>query len=606
MVGKVRECRSRLVIRHFHLGFRPIQQTIAGVMAAAEKRNSGTSFHLGSNIHGPKRRFLGVEVLKLGTAYGTTSKNAAFVLSKDLPDSVRLKLRIPPKTIATGSDQDEDTVASRAQTPSISARSEESSYHEGEDVVEGSTQPVGFHGALNESSADEDDETNASSDDESPEESEDWLKYIVGPGPLQSQASPTPRFIPSRPNWDPNPPHIKMGCWWNQEEESQSDVESSHAANAATEPIESTVPIGDPESDEDYEPNSSFFDKENDDDWPNISSDVEEDSISTQTTAFPLSGVSLQSTTRHRKTLEPPDSKAPINQSITNYFARAWTLYGIGSQSLTQWKPSQEGSISVTQDRPPQDTTGDWTYKPPSQQFDKEKRYQLVRAVAELYSHWFRIPLPKVREVWETLPKQKRTFKELQKVCLESDLSDYTPEHDDSKPPGWSNAHWKRQSEIIRRMGSSNTEESSISSSKPVSTDLSGVKVDILGWYDNGRNVQWPSERQGESDQETSTLSKDEEESSLGAYRQKYLWAGNATTRFPYPNPPDREWVRVICRLLAAIYGWRRPSVVHEIWKENDSDATTVESIVKQRTRKSGARIELWAWDEEEIPRPWL
>ena len=86
--------------------------------------------------------------------------------------------------------------------------------------------------------------------------------------------------------------------------------------------------------------------------------------------------------------------------------------------------------------------------------------------------------------------------------------------------------------------------------------------------------------------------------------RQRYMIAPDPKRRFPYPQgrDPGHEWIRVICRMLGAMYGFKA-QYVHKLWTETGGDIREVERQLEGR--KTGW-LDLSELGLGDVPRPWV
>lgn len=86
--------------------------------------------------------------------------------------------------------------------------------------------------------------------------------------------------------------------------------------------------------------------------------------------------------------------------------------------------------------------------------------------------------------------------------------------------------------------------------------------------------------------------------------RQRYMIAPDPKRRFPYPQggDPGHEWIRVICRMLGAMYGFKA-QYVHKLWTETGGDIHEVERQLEGR--KTGW-LDLSELGLGDVPRPWV
>lgn len=267
--------------------------------------------------------------------------------------------------------------------------------------------------------------------------------------------------------------------------------------------------------------------------------------------------------------------------------------YGDEEQSQTQgnWEtqPSQPWSQSLA--------SGPASKRAKARIQQQDQRRQIVNATLSFFSHWFQIPLEKMRDVWKSLPREKRTFKELQKYCLERDLSSTRREYDATRlftqpSPRLRQREWqddKGPARKKKKLGSPSVGHRS--SSDTEDEDSSDI-------YIGGQDVDaWSVPHSIE-------LEDDEaEEPPPVRFRQMRLVAGSVKNRFPYPVRPDKIWAKRVCRMLAATYGVLA-SEVYRIWERVDGNAELVENALKDTAsirQKVNSDLGLG-----EIPRPWL
>ena len=176
-----------------------------------------------------------------------------------------------------------------------------------------------------------------------------------------------------------------------------------------------------------------------------------------------------------------------------------------------------------------------------------ERKKRLVIAVLDLIAHWLRVKDVKlVHDVWDSLPLHEQTFDRVLRVCLQSDLT--------AVQTAWQ--HPSRRTHI----GSSDAEE-----------DAGG---------EGGRSI-----------------------GSMGL-RQRYMIVPDPKRRFPYPKgrDPGHEWMKVICRVLGAMYGFKA-QYVHKLWTDTGGDICEVERQLEGR--KTGW-LDLRGLGVGDIPRPWV
>jgi hypothetical protein len=387
----------------------------------------------------------------------------------------------------------------------------------------------------------------------------------------------------------------------------QAQIQSQRSSQAASGQNPWIVPDGE-DSDGDYSATHHSFDESDDDGWSENSSDDEtevEDPESLLHTGTVLSPGSPVTTGKRHSSLQSNDGESTgfqklVDKHLPGYFNRAILEYGeTQSQTQTQTQATQQSPSQRWAARGSQ--TG---ITLSSQQ--QQKRRRIVNSVLSLVSHWMQIPLPKVRKVWKSLPWEKRTFEELQKKCLQCDLSTSRKEYDAtglftqqsprSRVRKWDDgggpSRKKRKLTTfppLRRGGSSNTE-----------AEFDGDEESEI--YFGGQDPDAPAARyDGEEDEEDDGA--DQEPPPI-LFRQTLLVPPSAKSLHPYPTRPDKEWARRICRVLAATYGWRRASKVYEIWEEFGGDAKRVERSLKDKS--AGVQGRLLDLGLGDIPRPWV
>jgi hypothetical protein len=361
----------------------------------------------------------------------------------------------------------------------------------------------------------------------------------------------------------------------------------------------------------DYNEAHHDFDSDSDDEeWSENSSEngtEDEDLESLLLTASQVeSGTSAVTRKRRLSALVEDEEGSGIRKLVDThlpgYFERAVLEYGATqTQTQTQYQ-TQATQQSQTQITGSTQTPRRITLSSQQQQ----KRRRIVNAVLPLVSHWMQIPLLNVRNVWKSLPREKRTFEELQKKCLQCDLSTtrkeynatglFTQESPRSRVRKWSDdggpARKRRRLATfpsLSRGGSSNTE-----------ADFDGVgdedEDEESELYFGGQDPDAPTGGYDEDD------GADQGPPPI-LFRQSRLLPGNAKNLYPYPARPDKEWAKRICKVLAAEYDWRRASKVYEIWEKVGGDAKLVEKALKEKNvGDQKAVLDLGLGD---IPRPW-
>ena len=364
------------------------------------------------------------------------------------------------------------------------------------------------------------------------------------------------------------------------------------------------------ESDDDYSATLHSFDAESDDDeWEENSSDNGTDEEEPESLLFTQATVGSGTKRRRRSSVGFENDEASqfrdlVDSHLPGYIERAVSEFG-GTPSQTQGQfqtQASQGESPFLSQASRASKTGDTLS---SRQ--EEKRRQIVNAVLSLISHWMNIQLPKVRNVWKSLSREQRTFEELQKRCLQCDLSTTRKEYDATGIFTQSSTQprirkWGDNGGIARKRRKLTTFPSfSRCESSNTEADWEGEEEDEESeLYFGGQNPDPPfgsyydtADGGDDGNQEPPPI----------LFRQTRLVPGNAKTLHPYPAKPDREWAKRICRVLAAWYGWRRASKVYEIWERFGGDAGKVEEVLKDRDSvHQGISQNLGLGD---IPRPW-
>ena len=346
----------------------------------------------------------------------------------------------------------------------------------------------------------------------------------------------------------------------------------------------------DTEEEEEFEVNS--FDEDSNDEWSEDSSDEDIES-------FPLTNPASQAYDLPEKRLSArgsagrsSDSTSLVDAYWSQYVARAVQNHG-------EAHPSQ--SLGLSQSERDTQSTQDWSQSlangsSRASNRQQERRRRLIAAALPLLSHWLQIPLPNVRNAWKGLPREKRTFGELQKWCLERDLSSTKKEYDNtnlftqtsprSRRRGWGDRDGPARKK--RKLGGPSLQRRSSSITDTESeVYIGGQDLDASpGWY----GVEMDDE---EGPDEPPPI----------RFRQTRIVAGSAKSRFPYPVRPDRMWAKRVCRMLAALYGVSA-SQVYIVWEAVDGDAKRVEDALKERADIRPAKINELGLGE--IPRPWI
>ena len=177
----------------------------------------------------------------------------------------------------------------------------------------------------------------------------------------------------------------------------------------------------------------------------------------------------------------------------------------------------------------------------------EERKKRLVIAVLDLIAHWLRVKdVTLVHDVWDSLPLHEQTFDRVLRVCLQCDLT--------AVRTAWQ--HPSRRTHI----GSSDEEE-----------DAGG---------EGERSIRFTS------------------------LRQRYMIVPDPKRRFPYPKgkDPGHEWMKAICRMLGAMYGFKA-QYVHKLWTDIGGDLCEVERQLEGR--KTGW-LDLRGLGLGDVPRPWV
>ena len=177
----------------------------------------------------------------------------------------------------------------------------------------------------------------------------------------------------------------------------------------------------------------------------------------------------------------------------------------------------------------------------------EERKKGLVIAVLDLIAHWLQVKDVKlVHDVWDGLPPHEQTFDRVLRVCLQCDLTAVQV--------------MRRHPNRMAHIRSSDEDE------------------------DEGGDGKKPIRFMG--------------------LRQRYLVVPDPKRRFPYPKgrDPGHAWVKVICRMLGAMYGFKA-QCVHQLWTEAGGDIRKVE---KQLEGRKTGWLDLHGLGLGDVPRPWV
>ena len=180
----------------------------------------------------------------------------------------------------------------------------------------------------------------------------------------------------------------------------------------------------------------------------------------------------------------------------------------------------------------------------------EERKNRLIVAVLDLIAHWLKIKDVKlIHDIWDSLSLHERTFDHMLRVCLQCDLTVIQTQTTRRHPS-------RRRTHI----GSSDDEE-----------DVSEEEGQSIG---------------------------------LRGLRQRYMIVPDPKRRFPYPKgrDPGHAWMKVICRTLGAMYGFKAQHV-HQLWTETGGEVCEVERQLE--ARRTGW-LDLRELGLGDVPRPWV